>query len=80
MRVGFVLPSCNYNIVLSADDLKQLTETGYISMRPDRTAGTFKNDHGVTQNTTGHHLMYNDQYDENHVQFLGIVLENDPRK
>ena len=34
MKAGFVLPSCNYNIVLSKDELKALLEKGQIVVRP----------------------------------------------
>lgn len=34
MKAGFVLPSCNYNIVLSKDELKSLLEKGHIMVRP----------------------------------------------
>lgn len=75
MKTGFVLPSCNYNIVLSEEDLKQLLAKGYISMDPNRTFGIFRDEYGIRQYTTGHNLMYTDQYGENHVQFVGIGLE-----
>ena len=36
MKAGFVLPSCNYNIVLSKEDIQQLLETGHIIARPSK--------------------------------------------
>lgn len=31
MKASFVLPSCNYNIVISKEELDRLNETGHIS-------------------------------------------------
>ena len=37
MKISFVLPSCNYNIVLSREELQHLIETGYAGViRPSR--------------------------------------------
>ena len=36
MKIGWVFPSNNYNIVLSRDELKQLIEKGHISVLSSR--------------------------------------------
>ena len=36
MKTGFILPSCNYNIVLSKKDLEQLLTTGKLVVDPWR--------------------------------------------
>ena len=36
MKASFTLPSCNYNIVLSKEDLEQLLKTGHITVRPNK--------------------------------------------
>lgn len=33
MRTSFMLPSCNYNIHISKDELRQLLETGYLGVQ-----------------------------------------------
>lgn len=75
MRTGFVLPSCNYNIVLSEDDLKQLLEKGYILITPSKTKGTFSDEYGNRNDTFGHGLTYRDWHGEEPVQFVGIALD-----
>lgn len=32
MRTSFMLPSCNYNIHISKEELRQLLETGYLGV------------------------------------------------
>ena len=75
MRTAFVLPACNYNIVLSKEDLEQLLEKGYITRSPSKTDSIFVDEFGVNRNTLGHHLSYNDAYDEQPVQFISIAIE-----
>ena len=36
MKAGFMLPSCNYNIVLSKEDIQKLLEIGSICVRPGK--------------------------------------------
>ena len=75
MQVGFVLPSCNYNLVLSEADIKQLLDTGYISIVPRKTSGTFRDDRGVTYNTSGHELIYTSAGADIAVQYVGIAID-----
>lgn len=37
MKTSFILPSCNYNIGISKDELQQLLDTGHILMSVHRT-------------------------------------------
>ena len=77
MNVGFVLPSHNYNIVLTEDDLKTLLETGLLLMRPNRTDGSF-HDNGVSRDVHGHVLCYSDPIvDDADVQFLTVGISMD---
>ena len=74
MNVGFVLPSHNYNIVLTEDDLKVLLETGLLLMRPARTEGSF-HENGVSIDVHGHILRYSDPIvDDADVQFLTVGI------
>lgn len=75
MKNGFVLPSCNYNIVLSDDDLKQLLDKGYVTIRPMKMEGIFKSEFGMNRETVGHSLTYGDKYTEQPVQFVTIGLD-----
>ena len=75
MRIGFVLPSCNYNIVLSNEDLKQLLDKGYILIRPNKTVGIFKDEYGKVHDTSGHDLIYGDKRGEQSIQYVNIVLD-----
>lgn len=62
MRVSFVLPSCNYNIVLTREELQELIDTGYTGgFRPDRIPGYFRDEHGVRQEDVYHALRYTDK-------------------
>lgn len=36
MKAGFILPSCNYNIVLSKKDLEELLTKGHLLVDPER--------------------------------------------
>ena len=38
MKTGFILPSCNYNIVLNKEELQRLLEKGHITMNVGRTS------------------------------------------
>lgn len=80
MKTGFVLPSCNYNIVLSEEDVKPLLEKGYVTMVPRKTQGIHRDDHGIKYDIPGHELMYTDRLGEEPVQFVCVTLENDTRK
>lgn len=73
MKSGFVLPSCNYNIELSKDDIRQLLEKGYITRTVSKMEGTFKDELGVTHNVLGHCLAYRDDCGEYPVQFIGLI-------
>lgn len=77
MKVGFVLPSCNYNIVLTEEELKQLNETAHcLMMKPGKTYGTFRdgmNKEAVAEH--GHYLTYSG-HEEWSVQFLTISAES----
>lgn len=37
MKTSFVLPSCNYNIGISKEDLQQLLDTGHLNVIIHRT-------------------------------------------
>ena len=37
MKVGFMFPSCSYNIVLTKDELKQLCEKGHLNFSVAKT-------------------------------------------
>jgi hypothetical protein len=37
MKTSFILPSCNYNIGISKEELQQLLDTGHILMTVHRT-------------------------------------------
>lgn len=85
MQVSFVEPSCNYNIVLSEEDLKKLIETGFIMYRPERIEGSFTNDHSTSKDNNGHHLIYNNSImnskdEDEPVQFVGIVLKQNKNR
>lgn len=58
MRTAFALPSCNYNIELTKDDLEQLLEKGYITMRTTGLLGT--------------DLTYNDGHGPYPVQYVCV--------
>lgn len=74
MRTGFVLSSCNYNIVLSKDDVKQLLEKGYVTMNPFKTNGTFIDEHGNSLEANSTSLTYGED-DDYPIQFVSVVLE-----
>ena len=75
MKVGFALPSCNYNIVLTKEDVEKLLEGEYIFIRPDKEPSRFCNDHGVGYKEVPHYLRYDGQMGEYTVQFLGICMD-----
>lgn len=75
MKAGFVSPSCNYNIVLSEEDLVRLLDKGYITQNPEKIKGTYRDKYGKSHITSQHHLTYIDEYDEHPVQYIGIVLD-----
>lgn len=75
MTNSFVLPSCNYNIVISKSDLVQLMEKGSVTMRPLTTRGIFKSEFGMNRETDAHSLRYTDNQTAQPVQFVSIVLE-----
>ena len=74
MKNSFVLPSCNYNLVLSEDDLKQILDGKHVLIRPDKTTGVFTDKFGNVSNTSGHGLIYCSD-DEYPVQYVTIGLE-----
>lgn len=42
MKISFCLPSCNYNIILTREELQQLIDTGHTGViRPDRIGRPF---------------------------------------
>lgn len=69
------MPSCNYNIILSRDDLKQLLETGYISKDPSRVESTFCNECGECSKVNNHRLVYSNDNVKSHIQFIGIGIK-----
>lgn len=78
MKVAFVLPSCNYNICLTRDELQQLIETGCSGvMRPDREPGVFRDEYGKKQEGIYHELGYTDKNGEYSVQFLTVNIEKE---
>lgn len=78
MKVSFVLPSRNYNIVLSREELQHLIETGCTGcFRPDRIPGYFRDEHGVKQEGVYHALRYTDKNGEESVQFITINVEKE---
>lgn len=74
METGFAVPSCNYNIKLSDEDLKQLLEKGYVTMRPIATKGMFIDEHGNSSEVSGTSLTYGED-DDYPVQFVCVCLD-----
>lgn len=78
MKVAFVLPSCNYNICLSREELQHLIETGCTGViRPDREPGIFRDEHDVKQEGVYHELRCSDKNGEYPVQFLTVNVEKE---
>ena len=75
MKNNFALPSGNYNIVLSKEDLEQLVDKGYITKRPSRVDTTFVDEYGHERDVPSHDLLYDDIRGKKCVQFLSISLE-----
>ena len=74
MKISFVLPSCNYNIVLSHEELQHLIETGYAGViRPSR----FRDEQGSAQEEVYHSLDYTSRSGTHSVQFLTIAVEKE---
>lgn len=78
MKISFVLPSCNYNIVLSHEELQHLIETGYAGVvRPDRVPSRFRDEQGSAQEEVYHSLDYTSRSGTHSVQFLTIAVEKE---
>jgi hypothetical protein len=71
------LPSSTYVISLSEYDIKKLIEKGCVISNKDieQLNGTSTESNGTKHDINGHSLMYTDDYDINHVQFIGVELE-----
>lgn len=91
MKASYCLPSGNYNILLSDEELHQLLETGHVTIRMSRTPCTtsraiFNQDEGkmefhdkkeIINNLFFHtHEPVADfEAGDHYVQFLGISIE-----
>ena len=75
MRSNFILPSCNYNIVLTKEDVERLMTKGYITMNPSKTSGVYHDECGMKCERNGHSLTYSDTNNEHNVQFVAIILD-----
>jgi len=77
MKIGFVLPSHNYNIVLTKDELNMLLSGKVISMRPERTTGYHFDSVGKGTPIQGHHLaVESDGAEQETIQYLTIVVDD----
>lgn len=78
MKVAFVMPSCNYNICLSREELDELISKGHVTtLRPSRVPGYFLDEHGVKRESIYHALDYTDKSGKYPVQFLTIGVEKE---
>lgn len=78
MKVAFVLPSCNYNLCLSREELEELiTKSHVTTLRPSRVPGYFLDEHGVRRENIYHELDYTDKSGRYPVQFLTINVEKE---
>ena len=78
MRISFCLPSCNYNIILTREELQQLIDTGHTGViRPDRIPGLSYDERGRRQECVYHDLRYLDRNGEESVQFLTVNVEKE---
>lgn len=78
MKISFCLPSCNYNIILTREELQQLIDTGHTGViRPDRISGLYYDERGRRQEGVYHDLRYLDRNGEESVQFLTVNVEKE---
>lgn len=78
MQISFVLPSCNYNIVMTQKELQRLIETGHSDLiRPEKTTGCFIDEYGNKQNNISGMVTYTNRMDEYPIQFITINVEKE---
>ena len=77
MRIGFVLPSCNCNIVLTKEDVEKLLRGEYIFIRPDKELSHFVDERGVSYTDAQLYLECEGPIGEYAVQYLGICMEKE---
>lgn len=64
MKISFCLPSCNYNIILTREELQQLIDTGHTGViRPDRIPGLYYDERGRRQEGVYHDYQINKDED-----------------
>ena len=75
MRTSFGLPSCNYTIILSKEELEKLDAGEVIVKESRKVESTFINEKGYSFNNCNN-LKYVETRNSHPIQFIRIVIDN----
>lgn len=76
MKIGFVEPSCTYNIVLNKKELEELNSGKSVCIRPGKLETRYKDNRDICSDECGDlRLSFYGKEDEHFIQFVNIIVE-----